>query len=418
VIPEEFSSLCDAVLDGRADEAQFDRFQALLRSNPRLVDAYTDQAHLHALLEWRAGRVRPEAKPLPRRGWAGLAAAAALLFSLGVLQLAPAGRLEVATVLECSDESVVPGSRVKLGDDIFVGDATLRLAFDRGVWLTIEGPADMRVVSGMELRMGRGRATARVEPLGRGFLLGTPAARVRDLGTEFGVDVDFSGSTGVAVFEGEVDLLHKGDPLRLLKGEGRLIQDGKMERLVSIERDAEGGVWTSRPAPVGVIASVRDNLRASGRFYQIVRGGFGEDATAYVDRSHEWNGLGEIGLPEELMGADYIMAIMDDKRSEAFEMTVTLSHAAELYVLWDDRCPPAKWLKESFEDTRLDVGLDEGPSKDQPAFSTARGPGKSVETRFSVWRRRSDEAGEVRLGSMGRGAEKYAMYGVAAKGRE
>jgi ferric-dicitrate binding protein FerR (iron transport regulator) len=221
VIPEDFSALIDAVLEGRADEAQFDRFQSLLRADPRLIDAYTDQAHLHALLEWRAGRVRPEgqAKDVRRRSWAGAAAAAALLAALTLLFRAPEAPIEVATVLECSDESLRAGSRVKMGDGLYVGDATLRLAFDRGVFLTIEGPAEMDVVSGMRLVMRRGRATARVEQLGQGFTLETPEARVRDLGTEFGVDVDSSGATGVAVFEGKVDVLSKGDALRLSKGE-------------------------------------------------------------------------------------------------------------------------------------------------------------------------------------------------------
>ncbi|HEX7899850.1 MAG TPA: FecR domain-containing protein [Planctomycetota bacterium] len=420
MIPEDFSSLIDAVLEGRADEAQFDRFQALLRADPRLIDAYTDQAHLHALLEWRAGRVRPEqARPVRRFAWAGAAAAAAMLAAMSSLFLAPNAPIEVATVLECSDESLRPGSRVKMGEGLYLGDAMLRLAFDRGVWLTVEGPAEMDVVSGMKMIIRRGRATARVEPLGQGFTLETPEARVVDLGTEFGVDVDSAGATGVAVFEGEVDVLHGGEPLRLLKGQGRMIQGGKAERLVSLERDPSLGVWNPRPYPEGVIASVSDNLARRARFYQIVRGGFGEDAPAYVDRSHEWNGIGELGLPAELQGADYVMACMDDKRTDSFQMTVKLSHPAELYVIWDDRCPPAAWLREGFEDTRLDVGLDEGPSEAKRAhLSTGRGAGKSVDTRFSVWRRKSDEAGEVRLGSMGPGAAGYAMYGVAAKGLE
>jgi hypothetical protein len=418
MIPDDFSSLLDAVLEGRADAAQFDRLQALLRADPRLIDAYTDQAHLHALLEWRAGRVRPEAAPAPRRSWGwGRAVAAVLLAGLVSLFAAPEGRVEVATVLECTDESLPAGSRVGLGL-LAVGDATLRLAFDRGVWLTVEGPAEMDVVSGMKMVMRRGRATARVEPLGHGFTLETPEARVRDLGTEFGIDVDSSGATGVAVFEGEVDVVHQGEPVRLLKGQGRMIQGGKAERLVTIERDAALGVWTPRPQPGGVIASVSDNLRGSACFYQVVPGGLHEDVPAYVDRVHEWNGVGDLGLPEELLDADYVMPFMDDKRAAWLEMTVTLSHAAELYVLWDDRCPPAAWLIEGFEDTRLDVGLDEGPIGKRAKTVTERGAGRSIDTRFSVWRRRSTEPGEVRLGSMGPGAAGYAMYGIAAKALE
>ncbi len=420
MIPEDFGSLVDAVLEGRADAVQFERFQALLRSDPGLVHAYTDQAHLHALLEWRAGRVRPAGQAAPRRSaWLGRAAAALFLAGLAALFASPAASTEVATVLECTDESLRAGSRVGLGL-LSVGDATLRLAFDRGVWLTVEGPAEMDVVSGMELHLSRGRATARVEPLGRGFTILTREARVRDLGTEFGIDVEpSSGATGVAVFEGEVDVHRGGAPQRLLKGEGLRIEKGQAERIVQIERDAALGVWTSRPQPAGVIAAVSDNLRGSRSFYQIVRGGLHEDVAAYVDRTHEWNGVGDLGLPEELIGADYVMPFMDDKRAEALEMTVTLAGAAELYVFWDDRAPIAGWLKRDFEDTRMDVGLDEGPSfGKRTAMVTERGPGRSIDTRFSVWRRRSTEAGEVRLGALGVRSDAYAMYGVAAKALE
>lgn len=417
MIPDDFAPLLDAVLEGRADEEQFARFQGLLRADPRLIDAYTDQAHLHALLEWRSGQAGVRRVSNVSRAWIGRVAAAFILAAVGALFPVAAGNGEVATILESSDPALQAGERVSPGL-LAVGDGTLKVYFDRGITLTVEGPAEMVVESGMRVSMNRGRATARVEPLGRGFTLETPQARIQDLGTEFGIDVESSGATGVAVFEGIVDVHRGGAPQRLLKGQGVRIEAGKdVERLVSIERDHDR--WSPRPQLGGVIDGVRDNLRGTRCFYQVVRGGLTEDAAAFVDRTHEWNGMDEIGIPIEILGADYVMPFMDDKRAEGLEMTVLLSQPADLFVLWDDRVPPADWLKADFEDTRLDIGLDEGPSGGaRLAYTTERGAGKSVDTRFSVWRCRQVVAGEVRLGSLGMNAARFSMYGVAAKAVE
>src|SRR5262245_6467687 len=85
-------SLIDAVIDGRCDEDGLRRFERLVRDDPRAREAYLEQIRMHALLEWRHGRVeldlgRASPPATRRRGpvglWWGLAAM--LLIGAGVL---------------------------------------------------------------------------------------------------------------------------------------------------------------------------------------------------------------------------------------------------------------------------------------------------------------------------------------------
>jgi len=112
-----------------------------------------------------------------------------------------------------------------------------------------------------------------------------------------------------------------------------------------------------------------------------------------------------------LIGAEYIMPFNSDKFAEDLEVTVTLERPAIVYVLFDDRGRPPKWLKQSFVDTGLDVGLDEGPYPGT-AHALAQGPGQSIDYRFSVWKREVKESGAVVLGPRGGISRGRAMYGI------
>jgi hypothetical protein len=112
------------------------------------------------------------------------------------------------------------------------------------------------------------------------------------------------------------------------QGEAILVTNsGELERVVAIERNSflegvqSGGASHAEP----VIAHVVDNIRSpqSAMSYQIVHSGLTDDAPAFVDRAHEWNGLDEMGLPPFLQGADYIMPFNDDKFVRSLELDVT-----------------------------------------------------------------------------------------------
>ncbi len=196
----------------------------------------------------------------------------------------------------------------------------LRVAFDSGAVATLEGQTDLRLPSDTRLRVIRGRITTRVDAPLKGFSIETPSTVVVDQGTEFGVEVDSSGQTGVVVFEGLVDLSRPKSTenptaiRRLSQGEGmRIGRTGHLSRIVAVKRRHGDDKWSTKRSSSqdAVILSVSDNIRAidSSKYYQIVPHGLSDDQPAYVDRPHQWNGLDASGLADFLRGADYIMTL-------------------------------------------------------------------------------------------------------------
>lgn len=82
------------------------------------------------------------------------------------------------------------------------GRATLLL--NKGVLLTIEGPADLELVEFNQVIVHRGKIRTNVPMGAEGFCVETPRGTATDLGTEMGVTVADDGSTQVGVFKGSV----------------------------------------------------------------------------------------------------------------------------------------------------------------------------------------------------------------------
>ena len=88
-----------------------------------------------------------------------------------------------------------------------------RLTYSQGVVMTIEGPAEVDLVSSERAVLHRGQLLAYVPEGVEGFRVSTPIADVVDLGTEFGVTASDDGSSNVIVFDGEVELSTAEDSL-------------------------------------------------------------------------------------------------------------------------------------------------------------------------------------------------------------
>lgn len=456
---DEIEGLIDAVIEGRCDEATLRRFEIRLRNDPAARRAYLDQMRVHALLEWQHGRVEPPVGGAPpgtggrghwswpwRRHRLGWGLAALMLIGAGLVLFTwtlGAGRRErqqggngiaVATLLETRD--VVWGTATPLDirarltspQTIRCLSGFLRLAFDSGALVTLEGPADLRILSGRRLQAIQGRITARINKEAKGFAIETPNMLVVDQGTEFGVEVDASGKTSVVVFEGLVDLSRPqsvdvpAELKQLVQGEALGVEpDGKLSRITAVARRPGDDGWSTGPSSERdvVIRSVYDNIRGldSTKYYQVVHQGLVDDALAYVDRPHEWNGLDASGLPAFLRGADYIKPFNEDKWRNDLEITVEVACAASLFVFIDNREKTPAWLAESFVDTGVDIGLDEGSWPDPSMFTTDRGPGLSINQVFSVWQRAVEPGESIRLGALMGGRNNRAMYGIAATAR-
>ena len=83
------------------------------------------------------------------------------------------------------------------------------IEFTSGARVLLEGPADFEMVSGMESICHAGKLRVQVPPSAQGFIIRTPAARVVDLGTAFGLSVHEDGSTMLKVMQGEVKIRHR-----------------------------------------------------------------------------------------------------------------------------------------------------------------------------------------------------------------
>jgi hypothetical protein len=327
------------------------------------------------------------------------------------------------------------------------GEYTLQ--FRDGSMVRVVGRASIDIKSKMLVQLDHGQATADVPHNSTGFTITSALVDVVDQGTQFGISVD-SGRADVIVFDGKVDLNSKGGDsggqTRLTQGDCvQIDQSGAISRVADVRRDVQGRWWTDdRDSHRHVIARVSDNIHFGGggkafACYQTTFEGLHEDALAYSDNpNHQWNGLTAEGLPAFLLGADYVKTFNDYRYIDYFKLEVELAQPANLYVFFDDRVDPPDWLKEGFEDTGVNIGLDEGPwllkagelqdvdrqeYREWDVNTTAVGGGNSVDNIFSVWRRRCVDGGVVTLGDAGKrgtdgigigGKGGRAMYGIAA----
>ena len=86
-----------------------------------------------------------------------------------------------------------------------------------GVTLTLEGPADLELLSIDRVHCRRGKLRTYVPRGAEGFVVSTPGSAVVDLGTEFGLNVAEDGKARVMVFKGEAEasvLNEAGAPVR------------------------------------------------------------------------------------------------------------------------------------------------------------------------------------------------------------
>jgi hypothetical protein len=471
--------LIDFVLDGSCTDEQRREFAQIIDEHPELIKGLTQEVFTHSLLQWQSENISrdmailgesailgeptelcpivPTAdlqdacnltyldrsrKPNYRRFMAWAIAATLLLSGVYSLwhtdsdsdwkALAVAEIIDIENVSwDESSTSLKPGNLIVPGRlRTQTGEFTMR--FRSGPVVRVIGAASMMIETDMLVHLDRGQATARVPNSMKGFTIKTPVIDVIDQGTEFGVATRENGYTDVVVFDGKVDLvdhISNSKPTRLIQGEAaRVDRQGAVQRIMQVGRNQRGSWWTADFPAIGinVIQEVSDNIPPSDGSeyfcYQINYHGLADDVFAYPDHPHQWNGLTASGLPEFLRGADYVKTFNDYRYMNDFQMTVKLSQPANLYIFFDDRVPPPKWLTDQFEDTGVDIGLDEGPwnpsdkayRPDLPEFENGVGGGQSIDNTFSVWHRRCDKPTPLILGMMGEKTQARAMYGIAA----
>jgi hypothetical protein len=320
---------------------------------------------------------------------------------------------------------------VRLGDTLSLEVGAVALRLQNDVVAQMKAPLVLHLISAEHVRLLHGRIQVDVPKGAEGFSVETATAEIVDFGTVFSVET-VDGGTDLIVHQGEVDLKVTGASAedhppgaaakRFHGGEAvRVDVDGTLSRIVNVQAADMVGA-NSVPSDKSLVASVRDNIVRDDmwKFYEIVPGGLAEEAKAFVDRPHEWNGATAEGLPNYLVGADYVKTFNDDKITPDLVIELELAGPAEVYIFLDKRLTPPPWLVDLFDETGDVIGIDE--SHDMQTEPTQVGPAVSIDQRLSVWRLVAEHGGVVRLGPNGVPAPHEAsellfvpsnMYGIA-----
>ena len=148
--------------------------------------------------------------------YTAIVSAAAMLLVMAYVYFNPRGfSRDVATMTESLNAQwSQPFKAVAAGTRLFSNERPMELqsglvkiAFDEGIDVVIEGPARYRIVDSFVIALEYGRLYAYVNASGKGFTVETANARIVDLGTEFGVQAGDEGSTELHVFAGETTLI-------------------------------------------------------------------------------------------------------------------------------------------------------------------------------------------------------------------
>jgi len=342
-----------------------------------------------------------------RRWFIPAAAAAALIITASLwLMRSPAG-IEVE-VLRVADSSLRVGDRVKMQTlALEQGEAQVRLPSE--VKLTLSGAGEVRFIDPMHARVVHGKVTVDVGAKGKGFILDTPQTRVVDLGTQFGVEARSDGLTDVMVIEGKIELHDAQRVTPLEQGEAvRVNEQREQQRIVSITGGPKRTDWSTAPPPAEcVIRSVKDNYAATGEhhFYRIVPRGLVQGAASYANRDQLWAAKEGSDFPASLTNADLVQTFRGARKRQTFEIEVTLSRPAVLYVLMPKSSATPEWLARDF--TR---STDELTVRNGDVHSRIQMP-------CEVWQRTISAPDTVKLGPAPREVKGGvpAMYGIAAK---
>jgi hypothetical protein len=213
----------------------------------------------------QARRPQPAAVPAPPLGMAGDPPQLGLARGFAVVIQLAGAEWEPGYDAGPSEGDLLAARRLVLRS----GRMTLGLL--SGVTLTLEGPADLELLSIDRVHCRRGKLRTRVPHGAEGFIVTTPGSAVVDLGTEFGLNVADDGKARLMVFKGGAEaavLNAAGAPVRSQQvAERRAFRidpgSGQIEQAEA--RPSEFVAPTTlAPSPLGLGASYREAVLAAG----------------------------------------------------------------------------------------------------------------------------------------------------------
>jgi hypothetical protein len=263
---EEFE-LVQLILESLEGDIQKDRFRHLenkIKTDPAAAQQYLDQVMNHAVLMWRCERLHSDVVPsesaedtrflsamgeyertapavriemadeLPQSAKetaepavarrinkfslvTAIASLAALVFLLIYIEMRPVGPEVPMAVITDSVRAVwadETGDRHpsetqfdKHTGPLDLKDGYVKIAYDCGTEVIVEGPARFEITGPKDISVFRGQLYARSPFSAIGFTVSSPHVKVVDLGTEFGVKVAGDGTADVHMIKGKASLI-------------------------------------------------------------------------------------------------------------------------------------------------------------------------------------------------------------------
>jgi ferric-dicitrate binding protein FerR (iron transport regulator) len=171
------------------------------------------------------------------------ASIAASLLIILLLRFAPQPIVEVATITNSinsvfsDNKSYLPGTRLaRHKAPLWLQKGVIEIEFDYGASVVIEAPAEFQLNSEENISLFSGRLYAHVPDRSKGFMVETPNSRVIDLGTEFGIKVDFDGTSDLHMIKGKASLFSGS---RGQTGQGQILTAGQARHV-----DSKGDIQT------------------------------------------------------------------------------------------------------------------------------------------------------------------------------
>lgn len=320
---------------GDLDPAEWAEFEQSLEQSEQLREHYWDNAFLSTDLHYamRAERCAAELSQLAPAmqetsvggsslHWRVFLAASLLIAIAGALLLtgsspaitdlaaevpvrpvaaklgSPVATLYFASECQWSsveDVQLVNGANLREGQVCHLKQGLAELAYNSGVRLIIEGPAEFELFSHDQLRLESGRLTAQVPENATGFQVNTATTKVVDLGTEFGVAAEPGGPANVEVFSGQVLLAsqsNRSTPQLVIAGQA--VRADERNQQLEVQPTAAHASW------------IRDIQRPRRSAHGDIVANFGEDFSRSTPDApapatgwrYLWNPTDLVGNPE------------------------------------------------------------------------------------------------------------------------
>lgn len=277
----DIDQLIHGYLDDSLTNEEIGVLNDWIKADPNNAKRFAEETLLHDRLGSEIRAASPKSnvvsfdkevkKPKFDSFW--LAVAATVIFLIGInvhrigqtidffkTYMGPGEAYEVYASLVRSEDAVFDGDQnfvagASLGAQILnLVSGTIRLHFDSGVEVSLQGPAEYEIVGPELTRLGSGLVTVNVPPGAEGFRVDTHNAKVTDLGTSFGLRLDEDGVSHISVFEGEVEVeTDESEGSQLLKeGEGAIIASNAELKKVEMDTKSFEKVW---PVSLGITGS-------------------------------------------------------------------------------------------------------------------------------------------------------------------